>query len=1681
MTALLRALMIIRRPARFARSGFVLPTTALLVLMVLLTATALTYRAFVRSDQAMTQREQQVIVNAATPAIDRAKAKIEFMFRSDPRFPSGVPSSDVLSDLMAVERQASKDDDDKDWVGYTTQVAPLVDDDDADPYTLPDETRVDINNDGELDNAWSFFSDINGDGDVNTDEDPGPDEVIVYSIIVDDVGPEASTTVALQNPDDETKADALVTRTGPIATTEATAACAGAIAEGGWQVVQAGNNSTLQKNFQTNVFVANTNDANRTFESMEFQQSRIAARSSKWGAWFRYDLEIHPGPDFRWNGAMHTDGNLKLWRGNNGGYYGYLVSSPNSCVYSRRASEITLGQFDNDGVAGINIHADEDPENRDFQGQVMAAKTDGDQWTNGAREIHIFEGLGVAPDTGNDTALDTGEDSVIQKSSNPSDVAMNPLVLFAKDIATHVNPGTENSTVWERDPDWDRTDGTNLFNQQDDAKHRIFNEPTARPYVDDFFRADNRLGPKPRYEDSEDPENPFDMTVDNDDGNVRKSGVEISESGLNATVQADLTDANTGLDGYWERQAMSRGLRVIMSERLELGNPNGWGFNPRDGSTNPVNEALYPPTGDAFDNTGIDTGVHGGPHERLHRKSLQDNLAAVQSMVVYHYQGNGTADINDGEFPLACYAMTAHPGTQQTIINSRTFDTYPNTGSLKTDFLNGVGTNGWEFGYNASFDTPSEFATEVAATQPLGIALRNLAYFAGDPNGGAPSFPAVQGTKDTADDFPHPYPDLSMWGDFSVLRRVLDRYDNVLTGTAAERYEALSPADRATLHTAACTLGMLAYNLNQGAQELLFYLNTEPIGTTADISTVTTSLRRTLLQIANYLENPTEPTNDVTSDGGLLISELLGSTYLDKGTTWTDSNVDTTACSTDTNGFEKACDVADYFGEYTREDWETVLKEGTSASDADADRVLAIAGEFHTLGQDTGIRDRELGFKSGTFTNSLSPLTAPTNSVTWEDDPDEADFTYTGGITLELTEAYPLKVACNPNLFGSLVEQDTSATASDLAAFALVVCSQETAPSPGITTVKYPSLYYLFPVVNHAHGGAGYHDQTSLGEEYIDDSYIADSTNGVNRSGSVTYSVVGTGVDGVSEIAAVPRQLSTTPSEWILPHTTPAAGTLTNPDATNQAFRIAIGPNNSSTDTEVANVTFLDKGIFNGREMLNTRVLDIDLHALINNRPFTGADYWLSADNDNNAKGVVYAFREDAVREDEIIRPKTDASGYDADKCMEFNESTSGGYTFKFRLEHDADCYMSADPSAPQDPPLTEDLISLKPVDFVPDPMRRPYGFRPRTSQVGADGKFQTIDFSGGDPDAADARMVGMTFVTDNSVYLMGNMNPHTTAPNSIIDNTGNLSTANVVEEFSDNKVLGTNFANFYNRTTLNTGVFARLDVDHWRPVEFLSDAITVLSRTFEDGAIEDSFTGNTPSSYTNQTRPQRSNAVVSIEKWVHSTDGDNDTPVWVDRNGIFYYLDGTTPDEYYDYFDESTNDKEWRRIQDNKQLQNSVEDTYINATFVSGINPSRGNQGYGGLHNFPRFIQNWNTDLFIQGSFIQLNFSTASTFPFEQEAIEPGTRPQGAEWIEYYSPPERRWGYDVGLLYVPPAPAAARFVDIESPRSEYYREVPADDAYIVNLRCAKGDPDGDGTVDFIYSEAIRGTCPDNG
>ncbi len=1478
VTDILRLVLLTNRPGQMVKTGFVLPTTVLLTLMVVLTVTALTYRSFVRSNQAINQREQQVIVNAATPAIDRAKAKIEFLFRKDGRLSAGLPSSDILYDLMSTKLGTGN------FAGYTGRVSLLAGGATGsnDPYTLPDETRIDINGDKVLDNAWTFQSE---------------GKTLVYSILVDDEvklteknptgGALPRDYVAadldLTAPVSTNKAKALVTRSGPVATTEATPSCQGSLAEGGWQVV----NSEFQKNFQIDAFVASDSDRdlNKNFTTLEFQQSRQAARGNKWGAWFRYDLELFPGPAFNWNGALHTDSNLILHRSSQPIHL-HMVSAPSSCVYSAEASEITLGEQDLDGVDGINPQTTPTGKTPDFQGQVLRAFTKLDQYTDGdGPNIHLFNGKATAPITadggGGFTNLNRGRDSV-DPEGIPSDVAVNPLTLFTQDETQHINPSS-----WKRPAVWDTA--TNSFGD----KKRILNDSVTQPYVDDFYRADNRWGPKPKYNSTYGI--PAGSTIGDDIG-----------------ANTQLTDSSEGLDGYWERQATKKGLRLIVGQRLELGNANGWNSNPAGAANTSTvggitGDPLYPAnkrkgaSATATELTG--NTVIGGDHEYLQRKALRDNLAAVQGMVVYHYEKNG-------EFPAACVALTAHPGTPQTIVDSRSFGTWlGSTTAVKTDFLNGKGTNGWEFQFPSTFSDSATFATAIGSGQPLGNALRNLAYFAGDPKGGSPSFKPVQDTV------AHPFPYMAMWGDFSVLRRILD-------GNPA--YSALSPADQTTLHSAACTLGMLAYNL-KGAEDESTFIN----GRTADLGNLAASLQAAIAAA------------DAATPRVNLLNERL-------------------------------------------EVWRRFLPTTASFETFDA---LARWGNIK--------RDREFGFAWNTSlpTDNLYPRVYGGNSY---------------------------QVTCDPS------STFTSADATQRPLLLLAFCSKTEPP-------KYPSLFYLFPNKDHDQTGTGAAVQPAT-EEYIDQKYFAD----VNAPTKANYKAV-----TPASISLLPR--ASDGSNWVLPvtNTTGQFTAATLESTLANAFKINVGA------TSALRVPFLDKGIYDGREQLNTRVLDIDLDALTT-RTVT-SDYWLSADLKKGAEGVVYAFREDGVREDEIVRPKNSA----ATATIAYCSATTGTAPRRFRVENDALCQMRVQPGGTsQDLPLTTDTaISAKPVDFIADPERRVHGFRLRTASG------NPADFSG----TGLARQVGMTLVTPNPVYIMGDFNLHST----------DGKTTGLIEEFTQtlqNEALGDGFvAPFYNRTTLNTDNFANLASDHWRPVEILSDAISIVSKNFKDGAVEDGFLraepgarGGATSSYMNQNRTRRAPGSLLREDGSTGITGTTATvPAYIDRNGTYY--PNSQP-----FYNQYTTDGDWLWFM-NPDTRASIDDTrrnniqtatttYVNAIFISGIVPKRRAQTYGGLHNFPRLLEHWDgINLNISGAFLQLNFAATATAPFEQDAWEPGQLPlQDTDAIGYYSPPNRRWGYDVGLLYVPPAPIARRFVTFGAPRSEYYREVAADDPYIVNLRCAR-------------------------
>jgi hypothetical protein len=548
-------------------------------------------------------------------------------------------------------------------------------------------------------------------------------------------------------------------------------------------------------------------------------------------------------------------------------------------------------------------------------------------------------------------------------------------------------------------------------------------------------------------------------------------------------------------------------------------------------------------------------------------------------------------------------------------------------------------------------------------------------------------------------------------------------------------------------------------------------------------------------------------------------------------------------------------------------------------------------------------------------------------------------------------------------------------------------------------------------------------------------------------------------VSGVT--LGAPRPNSSSPT-WVLPYTAANPSTGTTPNGNNfNVIKICStrcsepdNVNNTLQQPKVGNlvrIAFEDSAFYSGRELMPVRALNLDLK-LMADSPHKKGDFWLPQ------KGIIYAYREDAVSELNIVRPNS-SNWTDCNTDTKLQAASCAMQTA------DRDAYSSVDP------PLNEaNYISSKPVDYYPDPDRRPYGFRLlQGANLKRDGDLGR----------------GLSFISDNPVFVQGNFNLHQKGGTE-------------QQEFTDLLQYDGNglYSNFYSRKNLNLD-FAKQDQDQWRPSEIVADAVTLLSDSFCDGSIEDSFSnllqnnlpnwlpatrygcpGASRTSFFNQNRIidvpgsilgsilgknvtwVRTNLVDNFPRAVGSTIKNNrnidegESPIYMTRNGEpAFWRDISGNSSFYT--------GRYVAMRDNTQgkaLIDATDNIRMNMIMVSGLVPSREGQSYGGLHNFPRFIENWGgKNLFISGAMLQLNFSNYATAPFDQENWQTGspaptTGSGDNEWIRYYSPPNRRWGYDVGLQYAPPGPVAQRFQFPEDIRSEFYTEPPANDPYIRNL-----------------------------
>ena len=1502
-----------RRQRRMGMAGFVLPTTTLLLLVIALTVGAIIHRAYSHTNQIIGESQQRVIYNAASPAIDRARAKLESMFdpNRDNRYPGGIPSENHLAGMLR-----------NDGSYGVAALPPLPGTPDI--YTLPGETRINLDGTtkaGELsavDNAWAFRTDTNGDG--------NPDATVVYSILLQTPRQNDVTTnnqvvpgSGLLVTNDLTKAQNLWVRTAPLSNRQR-GNCSTVSTEGidpglGW-FQDSTSSSILRKNFQIDaIVIPDTANTRPNFVTLEMQQDRQLDRGNKWGAWFRNDMEIYPGAPMNWNGAMHTEGNLIVGPGGSGNFHAYLVSAKNSCLMSiANNSEIT--------VTNIPNSANDPNQKPDFLGGVLHGSLRDNNYGGNESRFHLFP----APNPGgNPTTADLTTTTDSATGASPALMALDPIALLTRDVSlardTSNNSSNRNNIV----ADW-----KGLL--QDSLYPRITNQAEPKPYVDDLYRADDRWGPKPRYSD-----NIVLRGANQQPGNLITNGNVTNPDDLNTLINTTVTAGNittgVGLDGYWERRAIVEGMRVIVGQRLELGNSFGW--------TN--TDPMYPPN------------VATLSHEQQQRRTMRDNPASVQGSAIYHV-GSGNAN-----FPVACLASTAHPGSLGSLTNSITFNTTSinGTNALLTDFLMGYGTNGWEFAPPAA--TESDFAIAVGSTQPLGKALRNLANFAGDPDG---AFPPRQEVGRV-----HPYPNLTMWGNYSELRRTLARLDS---GVA---YSALSPADKTNLHTAACTLGMLSYNI--ATFQNYDYANSTNAGNGG--SPGLAMLGNKLFDLVDGKTNNGEVRNPATGQYFTFTgNNQPGAAYYNSANPNDPNNGPNTYSRLPPQAFITA-----------------LLTEpipGLSQQDRDALAILSRT----IIGKQQVERDRIFGFKDG----SLPP--PPTSSGYWITNNRTYQAQGQGGSDLVFT------TSCDPETFPLNNSGNPTAQARQRVALALSFCE---------STPRYPALFYIFPKEDHDHDGSSTPTAVNIWqgnaqpttEGYISDTHISGTVNT-----GVTYRVVSNTTDLNNFTGVTIQPKATDFSNWVLPQGTPQNVTNAN-----------VSPNRIVVNGVVRAVGFLERVIFNGREMLPTRVMDIDLGMLrsMTHATATGGQPWLPT------SGVVYAFREDAVREDAIARPA----------------GTAGNPT------------NATNTSTPTDPPLvtTPEGIAMSPkqVDYIPDPDRRPHGFRLRNgSQISRNTSLGL---------AATDNVRGLSFFTDDTVYIQGDFNRHQAGADNTVGTR--------LEEFTEQLNGAFNPVSFYNRSTRDTN-FARATGDRWRPSEILADALHILSDNFCDGSFQDMFITPTASAYHNpstSTSPgyglwgpgcatAGSNTSFRTQNlptganptWLRESPGDTaltvpTTGIQINRNGQ-PMLSGATP--YTGTYQNFATNKTTQRT--------AAVNTTVNTILVSGIVPSRPNQAYGGLHNFPRLLENWSGQtLQFNGSFLQLSFSNYATGPYDQDAWEPTQTPSTSENIEYYkNAPTRAWGYDPALQLAPAGPAAARFITASRNRNEFFTEVSANDAFVRQL-----------------------------
>jgi hypothetical protein len=785
---------------------------------------------------------------------------------------------------------------------------------------------------------------------------------------------------------------------------------------------------------------------------------------------------------------------------------------------------------------------------------------------------------------------------------------------------------------------------------------------------------------------------------------------------------------------------------------------------------------------------------------QLNRRTQRDNLAAVQAAAVYHHKGTP-----DRTLPVLCLSSTIHPGTEASYFNSITFGDpvspaaptainqmtrYPSSNANfvrppgseplfpPADFFTGRGTANMEYGNGTNPDNPPFEVADFESGTALMKVLTNLAQFAGDPNGAFPPLQAPPGSRQV-----YPDPVLTMWGDYSNLRRTITTLDE-----GGKSYADLSPADQANLHTAGCTMSLLATNVHwyldwgyfgtgndfyrskNGQEPFNLVPTVPPLGTDDGSSP---NIRTDLQRLAHALRQLQDGNPATLGEIGFNVPGFPNLDFVPLNDT--DGACGPTPASTNANCYNIPAEY--YIAALAKFRDAQPFSTATNSPYQQWNRLVYLARMVNTRLQI--VRDRTYGFREYVPGQWIGVETVPTNDpgngidqATGALRPNRQRLAYTmrtgpfpGPYTLGQTVNLPCDLSlADINYFGYKTALNPILPNDQLVEREMVALARLCPIQP-----KYPSLYYLFPgdlnstgevdgADNHGHdgtsginrrnssdpspynqpsGSAG-NNQESFSEPYVLSRYIAEDANDLATYEAVTLA-------DLNELRLQNRNPDGGSSRWKLPVLNLVNNQpVTTTDLYQRETDLILSASqaaNAHTNLSAYRTGLAEKALYDGRQLQMVRVMDFDIDLLrnVNRAPF-GGDAWLTvgevatATTKPIAGGIIYAFREDAKREDALLRPaNADWPAYETAWKANFTDGPPVALQ------------MNPDPRNPSDPPVTPVNISGKPVDYYSDPDRRVHGFRLMNGN----------DVSRVGVTPPERNIFGMTFVTDNSVYVM--------------------------------------------------------------------------------------------------------------------------------------------------------------------------------------------------------------------------------------------------------------------------------------------------------------------------------------